>query len=491
MRRPAARPSVVGVVVLATLAAGLGGAVSGAGAVPARATSVGSVGGGDPYFPADGNGGYDVRHYAVVDTYLPDTDRLTGRTTVTAVARRRLTAFHLDLALTPDAVLVDGARAAYRKVSKHDLRVAPRTPVRSGERFRVVVRYHGRPASVRADGVTPGVDLWFHEPGETAAMGEPQNGPWWFAANEIPADKATFDVTVRVPRGQQAVSNGTLLGRSRRDGLTAWHWRADEPMTTYLAFFVAGRFDVRTVTVAGRPYTYAVSRRLSTDEQAAARDVLDRTPGIVDWLGQQLGHYPFATSGGVVVDLAAGYSLETQTRPTYPWGAFEGTDAEDTALVVHEQAHQWFGDDVSLRRWQDLWLNEGFATYEEWAYDEAHGGAGVDARLRDEYDGGHEPGFWEVQVSDPTPALMWSTAVYERGAMMLAALRNVVGDADLDALLRQWVVAHAGRNATGDQFRALAEDVSGQDLTDFFAHWLDDVAQPADTEANGLGSLAP
>ncbi len=129
-----------------------------------------------------------------------------------------LSAFHLDLRLTPDAVTVEKEEATFSKPIGHELKVVPARTIAAGQTFHVTVRYHGRPASLRPATVWDG---FFRDPGEAAAVGEPQIGPWWFAANETPGDKATYDVTVRVPRGQQAVSGGRLVSRTAGERWTA------------------------------------------------------------------------------------------------------------------------------------------------------------------------------------------------------------------------------------------------------------------------------
>lgn len=440
---------------------------------------VGSRSGGDPYFPLDGNGGYDVAHYSVKNTYVPADDRLTGRTRIRAVASHDLSGFHLDLALTPDAVLVDGRAARFGKPNRHELRVTPRSPLARGETFTVVVRYHGRPGDTRAAGLEP----FFAGRGEAMAIGEPQIGPWWFACNETPTDKATYDISLRVPRGQQAISNGELVGKRSRGDWTTWRWEMTDPMTTYLAFFAAGRFELERDTVDGRPVVYAVSRLLGDTARERSFQLLRGTPAIVAWLEEQFGAYPYRSIGGVVTGLPVGFALENQSRPTYPYVG--GPEAGTVALVVHEQAHQWFGNDVTLRRWKDTWVHEGFATYAEWLYAEEHGGDTVGETLASEYEA-YPSGFWEVQVSDPGPDDMWDQAVYKRGGMMLAALRNLIGEDAHAELLRAWVVRHHDGNATGTAFRTLAEEVSGEQLDAFFAEWLDDTDRPERSTANGL-----
>jgi aminopeptidase N len=302
--------------------------------------------------------------------------------------------------------------------------------------------------------------------------------PWWFPSNDHPLDKARMDIQVTVPRDKQVVSNGRLLGVRRRGGLATYHWGRGGPMATYLAFFVVGRFQVRTGTAHHLPYYLAVSDQLPRPMRRAAMRGLSRTPGIVHWLQRQLGPYAFRSTGGVVTALDPGFSLENQTRPVYP-------RAVGTSLMVHELAHQWFGDSVSVHHWRDVWLNEGFATYMEHRWTEAHGGQTTSGWLHATYRN-QLPSFWNLVVADPGAGHLFDWPVYERGGMTLAALRNVIGKPTFARLLRQWTREHRYGHGTTSAFQALAEKVSGQDLGTFFDEWVRQSDRPADTAANGL-----
>ena len=156
---------------------------------------------------------------------------------------------------------------------------------------------------------------------------------------------------------------------------------------------------------------------------------------------------------------------------------------------MHELAHQWFGDEVSIDRWRDIWLNEGFATWVEWHYDETHGGTSAGERLRILYTYGYPKNdpIWDRDIADPGPKHLFDRAVYVRGAMALQALRNRIGNADFAALLRAWVEQRRGLPSRVGQLEALAETVSGDpDLDGFFDAWLRDTRRPARTAANGL-----
>lgn len=454
---------------------------------PAQARVTGSSSGGDPYFPQDGNGGYQVEHYRIHDTVDPGSGRLRGWTVLRSVSDRDLDRFHVDLVLQVDSVTVNGRPARWSRRTRHEVRITPARALPRDERFRVVVRYHGRPAQVTAVRQRPVLRAAADSrPAELLALGEPQIGPWWFAANETPADKATYDITVRVPRGQQALSSGALVERRRSGPHTVWRWRVRQPTTTYLVFLAAGSFVVDRRVDDGRPGWYAVSRRLGADDRRRSMALLKRTPEVLSWLSEELTHYPFTEHGGVVTGLRLGFALETQTRPVYPLIGGPN-DSHAVSLLVHELAHQWFGDHVAVARWRDIWLNEGFASYVEWAWEEAQGGTTVADRLAEEY-GWYAVGssFWTVRVADPGRADLFSWPVYHRGAMTLAALRHRIGDADFTRLLREWLRRNGGGHGDTAAFTALAEEVSGEDLGTFFTAWLERREKPAATSENGV-----
>ncbi|AJR18561.1 M1 family peptidase [Pimelobacter simplex] len=475
------RTRILLVLLLALCLPGLT-AAPGARAADARAAegtpSAGSDRGGDPYWPLDGNGGTDARHYDVRVAYDFGTGRLTGRTAATMVATADLKSFSLDLLLPVTSVKVDGRPARFRKPSKHELRVVPKRPIAKGARFKVVVKYAGRPASYGYAGERN----WLADRHEVVAMNQPHMAPWWFPSNDHPSDKATFDIRVTAPRGKQVVSNGLRVSRKVAGARATTRWRMTDPMATYLAFFAAGDFVVeKGRSAAGIPFYNAVSKQLPAGQRAQSVRMLRRTAGMTDWLQRRLGTYPFASTGGLVTGLDVGFALENQTRPTYGSWIYP-------SVMVHELAHQWFGDSVAVRRWRDIWLNEGFASYLEVDYAAAHGGPSVESWLADRWRTTcATDSFWRLDIADPGAARVFDDAVYDRGAMVIAALRNRIGAADLTTLLRTWVRDHRGGNATVEQFVALAESVSGESLDAFFRAWLSSGRAPAGTADNGLG----
>jgi aminopeptidase N len=198
---------------------------------------------------------------------------------------------------------------------------------------------------------------------------------------------------------------------------------------------------------------------------------LGRTPEIVDFLAEYFGPYPFDALGGIAVgDGRISFALETQSRPIYSRYFFDGGQDPDV-IMVHELAHQWFGDSISLYQWRDVWLNEGLATYAEWLWRERHGGPSAQATF-DGYVAAATTEFWTVAPGDPGPTNLFHQAVYRRGSMTIQALRTTIGDEAFFGLLREWAHERGGTSATTAQFIETAERVSGQRLGALFDTWL-------------------
>jgi Peptidase family M1 domain/Peptidase M1 N-terminal domain len=200
---------------------------------------------------------------------------------------------------------------------------------------------------------------------------------------------------------------------------------------------------------------------------------------VVDFLEPMFGDYPFSALGGIVDDVkGAGFALENQTRPIYGDNFFfDPVEAED--ILVHELAHQWFGNSVSLAGWQHIWLNEGLATYAEWLWAE-HVGRGTAQEAFDFWYGviPEDDPFWTLPIGDPGPSFLFEFPVYTRGAMTVHQLRVAVGDPDFFHILRGWARKNEDENVTTDDFVAYAERVSGEELSELFDAWLFATTKP-------------
>ena len=209
-----------------------------------------------------------------------------------------------------------------------------------------------------------------------------------------------------------------------------------------------------------------------------ARDSLARQPEIIDFLSSTFGSYPFTAAGGIVDDAEIFFALENQTRPIYSKYFFTDPVSGDS-VIVHELAHQWFGDSLAVKRWRHIWLNEGFATYAEWLWSEEDGRETAQEQFDSWYGGipARDP-FWDLRIGNPGPERLFDFPVYVRGAMTLHRLRLRVGDEDFFAILQAWAAQNAGGNVTTPRFIRLAEETSGEELTPLFHRWLFTTGKP-------------
>ncbi|MFF0015531.1 M1 family metallopeptidase [Streptomyces sp. NPDC005374] len=428
----------------------------------AAPSPTGSSGVGDPYFPLSGNGGYHVGHYDLTLRYDPGSGHLDGKAVLTARATQRLGRFDLDFkGLTVTGLTVDHTKAGFRRDGQ-ELVVTPKRALGKGERFTVTVTYQGKPGPVTDPDGSP--DGWIPTDDGAFVAGEPQGAMTWFPSNSHPTDKSSYDFTITVPKGHTAVANGVLLSERTAHAKTTFRWRQSEPMAAYLATATVGKFTVQQYTTRDGIRVYnAVDSR----EAAAAAPVLKKLPSVLEWEAKLFGPYPFRAAGSIVDHAPnVGYALETQSRPVYD-------RAPDLSTLVHENAHQWFGDSVSLTSWKDIWLNEGFATYTEWLYAEQHGGDSAQKTFDDLYAKPASDGLWEFPPGDPgSGANIFGTPVYARGAMALHVLRTTVGDPAFFRILRAWAAEHRDGHGTTAQFERLAERVSGKKLDSLFQTWV-------------------
>jgi aminopeptidase N len=465
----------VGVVVLAT-------ALLTAAQASAR-FAPGAAGLGDPFFPRAGNGGYDVGHYDLKLRYSPESHMLVARARINATATQDLSAFDLDYrGPRITALRVDGADAGFERAGQ-ELVVTPAAGIAAGSPFRVEVFYRGRPHElIDADGSAEG---WVATDDGAFVVGEPQGSPTWFPCNDHPTDKASYSIRVKVPRGTEAIANGSLVERRRAGRWTTWSWHEDAPMASYLATATIGNFKLERSQVAGLDSVVAVDPR----EWRDSRRSLAKTAGIVKLFRSLFGPYPFADIGAIVDQAPqVGYALETQTRPIY-------NAAPDDVTVAHELAHQWFGDSVSLRSFPEMWLNEGFATWAEWRWTQEQGGLTTKQQFDEllEHPASQSALWNPPPAAIPDPSKLFAESVYMRGGMALEVLRQRIGNAAFYATLRGWAASHAYGNATIDDFIALAEASSGEELDSLFDTWLFQPGKPdtAAVRAYGPAPAAP
>ena len=337
--------------------------------------------------------------------------------------------------------------------------------MRADRRYELSLAYRGTPEPVvvpttRGDLSTTGWTTT--EEGETWTMQEPWGAYTWYAVNDHPSDKALYDFTLTVPSPWVGVANGALVDRTESDGDTTTTWHLAEPAASYLVTSAFGDYEMtEDSSASGVPITYWTPR----DDPSAA-EALAATPDAMAWLEDLLGPYPFDTFGTVVVDSRSG--METQTMVTLGNTSY----TLSPAVIVHELAHQWYGDQVTPTDWSDVWMNEGMAMYLQGMWEAERDGI-TPAQKMDEWS------YYEADFrrdagppGDFDPQAFGSSNVYYGPALMYQELREKVGDEAFFDVVRAWPEANDNDNATRADYLAFIEEQTGAELDEFFEAWL-------------------
>ncbi len=470
---------VVALLVLA-LFAGNVQAQEGAGA--------GATGIGDPFFPALGNGGYDAQHYVIELTADLATNTLDATVTLTALATQELSSFNLDFAgPTVLSVTVNDLPADWQR-HERELIIVPSSVLPAGELFTVAVRYQGEPAQVSGSAI-PLLVGWSNYGDGVFVASEPYGAMGWYPVNDHPLDKATYELRVTVPADYVVAANGTLQQTATQGQQVTYHWTSRDPIASYLVTVAIDQFASSTDTGPdGLPlrFYYPPDR-----EQAVLADFA-RTGEMIAFFSELFGPYPFEAYGAVVVDADLPFALETQTLSLFGRNWLTGTGWAEEA-VVHELAHQWFGNSVSLGRWSDIWLNEGFATYASWLwFEHDRGRQTLDTIVRRVYEqiAEDEASFLlqipRSELVRTLRALLPAEATFSAD-VAAAMTRLLLRDSQSAAAIEAYIAQFPSRALTADELATLVSvlpfetaRLQGADL-----HALVDLFDPFWREAEG------
>ncbi len=429
---------------------------------------------------------YDVRHYDLAVHVNPEERRIDGSATVTVEVLEEIDVFEINLddRLTVESVTLNDHSCPFRH---HKGVIAVEVPESwaVGDRRVVTITYGGRPKVALRP---PWIDgfVWSETPsGEpwVGVTGQGDGGDNWWPCKDHPSDEPDegMDITLTFPAGLVGLSNGRLIDEiDNGDGTKTTRWRVHYPINNYL------------VTVNIAPYVPIEERYHGVDGtldeplvfwsvpeyEQYARVMWRQMPKILEVLGHRFGEYPFFDDKFAVAH-APYYGMEHQTLVAY--GAlFTDNDYGFDDLLLHEVAHEWWGNKITVADWADFWIQEGFATYAEalFVLDTLGEQRYLDymQRLRQRIDNRHPL----VRGKNLTSADAYSGDIYFKGAWVLHSLRWLLGDEDFFEII--WRFANDSRYAyrlvSSNDLCDLVHEVSGLDLDWFWDRYLYRAAEP-------------
>jgi aminopeptidase N len=421
--------------------------------------------------------GVDIISYDVSFDIDPAVRFLSGTTAIRVSGFARQThslALDLDDAYTATATLRDGIPVAAVHLSGK-LVIPFDPPLAAEERATISVSYRGQPPGAAA------LDFWQHETGWAAtSVAEPFLARTFWPCVDDPRDKAVVTVHATVPAGYVAASAGTVSVADAGGGWSTYTWRLPQAISTYLV-----SVNVANYVTVEDTYTALDGRKMPILSyllpEYAADNVarLSEIKGHIATQASMFGEYPFLdTKYGIVASSFPG-GMEHPTLTSIGTNILADSARNITTLLVHELSHGWWGDRVTMRSWDDIWLNEGFATYGEVLYLEKTLGFAPGATLSASYDDGLYGGrLAPAVVADPATPFANTGSVYYKGARALHMLRRLVGDETFFPALRAYGDAHAWGTASRADLRGDFEKMSGLDLKQFFDQWVETPFRP-------------
>jgi aminopeptidase N len=418
--------------------------------------------------------GVDVQHYIFRVSLSDDNDEIAGETTVDLrFVKDGVAQFTLDLTSERDGkgmhvseVSANGMALPYAHAADRlsiTLAVAPK----AGERRQVTVKYRGVPAG--------GLKFVKNKYGERGIFSTnwPDQARQWLPTVDHPYDKATSEFVITAPAHYQVVANGLLVEEiDLGDGRRVTHWSQSVPIATWLNSIGVAQFASRHFgTAAGVPLETWVFHQ---DRERGMATFEEPTRQAIEFFSDRIGPYPYQKLAQVQNGNADGGGMEHASAIFYGQNSVNGVPA--FGLVAHETAHQWFGDSVTEKDWDDVWLSEGFATYFALLCSEHYQGrdafvAGL-RRSRTAIFNTEKKLVGVAVVQDKPWKGIPNGVVYQKGGWTLHMLRGLLGGAQFWDGIREYYRRYRDSNASSDDFRNVMEETSGADLGWFFAQWL-------------------
>jgi aminopeptidase N len=371
----------------------------------------------------------------------------------------------------------------FKKSDGEKLTVTLPEPRREAETFDLTVAYSATPERglrfIDPDPAQPGrpMAIW--------TQGEAEETRHWLPCYDYPNDQATSEMIITIAKPFTVVSNGRLVEtRENADGARTFHWKMEQPHSSYLITVAASEFAEFHDKLGDLPIDYYVLKNV---DEATARRFMGRTPRMIEFFEKVTAQpYPYPKYAQVCLPEFNG-GMENSSATSMTDAALqdeiEGLERDHDGLVAHELAHQWFGDLTTSKDWSHLWLNEGFASYFDPLFTEhAKGEDEFRLRMRDELrsylrsDRQYRRPIVEARYAAPTQ--VFDGMAYAKGGATLHMLRGYLGDENWWKGIRGYVADRKFQVVETDDFRKSVEKATGKDLKWFFDQWLYKAGHP-------------
>jgi aminopeptidase N len=422
---------------------------------------------------------YDLQHSRIALRFDLEQKKVLGDVTHSlSILRDGTSKISFDsVGLTIQSVTVNKAAAKFETTADKLIVPLP-AAAKAGEKFEIAIRYEGKPTKGLYF-ILPDKD-YPDRPKQIWTQGESEDTRYYLPTYDYPNDRLTTDTVITVPASWITVSNGKLISvTDAGKGLKTWTWKESVPSSTYLITVVAGEFDEVKDSWRGMPVTYYAPKgrgdRLPVN--------YSRTPAMIDLFSKKLGvDYPWEKYAQAMVDdfVAGGMENSSATTNTssslnHAKIAAELTTNED-GLISHELGHQWFGDLVTCKDWGDIWLNEGFATYMNYVWIEAHY-----PKDQSEYERWSNARGWFEEGNLYTKPIVrhdfddsseFDSNAYTKGGWVLYMLRHQLGEDAFYRGLKHYLEVNRGKNVVTADLSKAMEEATHTNVDQFFSQWL-------------------
>lgn len=421
---------------------------------------------------------YDVQHYDLSIRFDVIKQTFVGNVKIRSIILEPISTFVLSASnetLTIDSVVYNNRRVLFDHRDNHLMvnlaeYVSDKSEIEVRVYYRGMSKFHGQ---YEGGGVTIGLVRGF---GRIATTSQPNYARTWWPCKDSPSDKATATISVTVPSNLTAVSNGLLLSTERAVNTTTYRWGTQYPIATYLVAITAGKYKHYTEQYTGitgqkmKIYYY-----IFPDDFEKAKIDFENVRDMLRYFATTFCEYPFINEKFGFVEVSGNMTMENQTICSIDERLLTG-DKQFESTVLHEVAHQWWGNLITPISWQHTWLNEGFATYAEALYIEHTKGQRAYHNYMNQLMAVKQ-GHYNGSVFGRSDTLFWDSfapRVYYKGAIVLHMLRGVVGDSAFFSIMKNYLNNPKLRygNARTEDFIDECERVTKKNMRWFFDQWV-------------------